>query len=340
MKKIILTFLVLSSINLCFSQKQITYWNGIPWNSSEQEILNKQNSEFIKLDKAETYSGAYCNYIIENENLFGNKFTVHFLIDSVSNQLKSILFKHNLVKSEKKINKEVAYKYYNSLMSNISNKYGIPQNKEKSDHSQSAIWFFDTTIVSLSYFHMEIIGLQNLTINYEMASQGNHFRKVRWGATPETVKSSEKLSPLFDKENLVGYESELVGMKCLIGYLFTNEVLTRGRYLMKEKHSNKNDFLNDYLKLKKLLTKKYGKPTHSDDKTWYNDLYKSDFKNWGFAISLGHLSLKNSWYTPDTEIHLNLSGDNYKIKHLLEYTSKRFKNIEEEKQEEEQLNDL
>lgn len=89
-----------------------------------------------------------------------------------------------------------------------------------------------------------------------------------------------------------------------------------------------------------MLIKKYGKTILDNDQKWFNDLYKDDYQQWGFAISLGHLSYNSSWRTPKTKIDLVLSGDNYEISLVIEYTSNQFKGMEEKMNEQEILNKL
>jgi hypothetical protein len=88
-----------------------------------------------------------------------------------------------------------------------------------------------------------------------------------------------------------------------------------------EQYTNKNSYIDDYMKLKEILIDKYGEP---DDKwwlnnsdyneiVWLNDLYKDDPEHWGLAISMGYLGYQNCWTINGTSIALKLSGNNYKI---------------------------
>ncbi|MCD8403926.1 hypothetical protein [Tenacibaculum finnmarkense] len=77
------------------------------------------------------------------------------------------------------------------------------------------------------------------------------------------------------------------------------------------------------------MKKKYGKP--KEDKTiWKNDLYKDDYSQWGFAVSLGHLIYYSSWETEKTSILFLLNGENYDLKTVIEYSSKELSTIEDQ----------
>ena len=110
-------------------------------------------------------------------------------------------------------------------------------------------------------------------------------------------------------------------------------------------HSNENDYILDFNKLKEILTKKYGKPIE-DERLWKNDLYRDDPQYWGFAISLGHLIYLATWETPATDttdttiITLLLNGENFEIMFCIEYLSKNLHKLEEKAIEKKSLEEL
>ena len=150
------------------------------------------------------------------------------------------------------------------------------------------------------------------------------------------VKSSEPLDVAKEDENLLGYETTVIGKDVFVVYFFIDNQLVSARYLLAESHTNRNDFITDYNDFKEILTKKYGKPKQ-DESLWKNDLYKDDYSDWGFAISLGHLTYLSSWETQDTEIINILMGDNFDISCIVEYSSKNLKEIEKKAQEKKAL---
>jgi len=154
------------------------------------------------------------------------------------------------------------------------------------------------------------------------------FRKVAWGMSKKQVKATESSKVERDDDDVVAYSGTVSGMEALIAYIFTDSKLVRAKYVFLPDHTNKNDYIVDYKNVKETLTDKYGVPK-SDDSYWRNDLYKSDYSEWGFAVSLGHLTYSADWETESTEISLILSGENYKIRLVTEYTSKQLKSLEE-----------
>lgn len=80
----------------------------------------------------------------------------------------------------------------------------------------------------------------------------------------------------------------MAGLDCLIFYIFAEGKLVRASHAFTEAHSNENDYISYYNSLKEILIKKYGKPI-KDSQFRKNDLYRDDYQNWWFAVSLGHL---------------------------------------------------
>jgi len=146
------------------------------------------------------------------------------------------------------------------------------------------------------------------------------FRKTNWGMSMEQVKATEDKKPDSEYDTSLVYYVKIVGDDYLCGYSFLQDKLYNTGYVFVGKHTNENLYIDDYENLKEILTEKYGKPK-SDRTTWHNDLYKSDRSEWGFAVSLGHLSYGAIWETPKTYITLVLNGDNYKINLLIAYNS-------------------
>ena len=151
------------------------------------------------------------------------------------------------------------------------------------------------------------------------------FRKTNWGMNKEQVKKTEKGKIVEEDENILTYQGNVAGLDCFVVYIFAEGKLVRAKYVFTETHSNKNDYILDYNKLKEILIKKYGKPIE-DSQLWRNDLYKDDYQNWGFAVSLGHLVYFALWETPSTSIAMMLDGENYEINLQIEYLSKELKN--------------
>ena len=170
----------------------------------------------------------------------------------------------------------------------------------------------------------------------ENTNQEFDFRKTNWGASIEKVQSSEtsEAIPDINSSEMLGFTGSVGGIKTLIGYYFINNKLWKGAYIFSETHSNRNGFIIDYESIKTILTEKYGEPKE-ENVLWLNDLYKDDYSQFGFAVSLGHLTYYCSWQVGETNINMILSGENYKINHRLDYENESLKILAREKQKKE-----
>lgn len=161
------------------------------------------------------------------------------------------------------------------------------------------------------------------------------FRDVQWGMSVNKVKEIEKTKLISEQKgykDILIYSDSLMGLDCHVGYVFVNDKLVRSKYIITQKHTNKNDYIYDYDHLKQILIDKYGKPEwtkNNDDKTWLNSLFKGSPEDWGKAVSAGHLVYASEWHTPKSKIALSLSGDNFEIELVIEYKSWRFGELEE-----------
>ena len=155
------------------------------------------------------------------------------------------------------------------------------------------------------------------------------FRKTTWGMNEEQVKATEEREVGYEGNSVsgyaLGYEVEIDVNNYYCYYLFLENKLYQGRYMLNEKHVNKNLYIDDYEELKEVLTKKYGNPINKNEIYWEDDLFKDNKVDWGLAISVGDLYYFSGWETPITKISLELDGDNYKIRLILIYESKELK---------------
>lgn len=159
-----------------------------------------------------------------------------------------------------------------------------------------------------------------------------NFRNTVWGMTKEEVKQIEGLSSLSlteDGTDYIAYEKDqIVGLPAAVVYCFDDDQkLWRGAYNFSGiEHTNKNLYIDDYYALVDGLTKVYGSPIYNEP-YWSDDLYKDDLEDWGFAVSLGDVSFEAEWKTPETDIWISLSGDNYKIKLAIYYDSLTYERV-------------
>jgi len=171
-------------------------------------------------------------------------------------------------------------------------------------------------------------GTWKYDISSSPATNSNTFRDTYWGMSKSQVRAVEKSELVKEDEDLLAYKGDIAELNCLILYIFVDGLLVRGKYLIIEEHSNKNDCISDYENLKTLLQDKYGKPS-KDATYWKNALYRDEYQSWGFAVSLGHLVYFTEWKTATADINLALYGENYDITLAVEYMSTKYKGLEE-----------
>lgn len=158
-----------------------------------------------------------------------------------------------------------------------------------------------------------------------------HFRMAQWGMSKEQVIKLEGEPDRQTKPEgleLTAYKRKIANLDCAVCFIFTENKLTRGKYIFYEEHSNKNFYIDDYNEIKSILTDKYGNPK-KDKIIWLNDFYKEYYADWGLAISEGDLRYYAEWETPETEIRLALHGDNNEILLEVEYAGIKFIEFEE-----------
>jgi hypothetical protein len=151
------------------------------------------------------------------------------------------------------------------------------------------------------------------------------FRGFQWGAPPADIKTGEKAILINETTSPEGlfvlqYQGNIGDLGAIFTYCFAESRFVEGRYLITEDHENQNLFIGDFERVDSSLSEKYGKSTKLTT-AWSNKLYKDDPDEWGLAVSIGHLVYQTEWAQPGMKIIHQLRGDNFKVLHLLYYTS-------------------
>ncbi len=171
-------------------------------------------------------------------------------------------------------------------------------------------------------------------------TKSTDFRQTTWGMTKRQVKRKEKGKIVNESNEFIAYQGTISDLDCNIFYIFVQNKLVQAQYVITKTHSNQNDYILDYDSLKEILTKKYGKPTE-DDTIWRNDVFNKDNNQWwGLAVSLGALIYVAEWETPNTCIALDLRGENYDIKLIIRYWSKKLEKLGEKAKEKKLLEEF
>lgn len=174
---------------------------------------------------------------------------------------------------------------------------------------------------------------------FAKTEEAHDFRRVDWGFSVKEVEATEKGDPLDRTDNAIIYKGKVANLDCIILYNFFENELYSTAYFIKEKYSNKNQYISEYEKLHKLLQQKYGTPLE-DEIVWKNSLYKDEPERWGMAVSTGHLLYFSTWKTPKTEIGLILSGNNFDIDLGITYESLKHAEKVKKALDKDTLNDL
>jgi len=167
----------------------------------------------------------------------------------------------------------------------------------------------------------------------DKSANSSDFRNVLWGTPRAAAISSEGKKPDYDKDNVIAFQTKVAGIDCFVAYYYVDDRLVRGRYIFQSRHTNHNDYIDDYNNAKTILEGKYGKSS-SSKQVWKDDnsIWKKEPTYWGQQISSGNVAFVTSWETNTTEIYLSLSGKDFDISHIVEYYSKELQYLENSKQ--------
>lgn len=141
---------------------------------------------------------------------------------------------------------------------------------------------------------------------------GYSFGKARWGMTRDQVRASERIAPISEAPHALVYNSIYNGYRAKIYYVFSGNRLSKGKYLMSNSNDDEIIYLANYMRIKDLLSLKYGSP-QTDEEKWINSLYMDKPEKHGFALLIGHLIYRSKWITSRETILLELKSDNYDI---------------------------
>jgi len=144
------------------------------------------------------------------------------------------------------------------------------------------------------------------------------FRKTSWGMAKEEVKVMENIKPDLEEDNRLVYSVEIDGRDYDGIYLFLENKLYRSWYTLKDKDINKDSYIDEYKRLKELLTKNFGKPKKEGD---ISNIYSSNL---------------TTWETSTTRIDLMILNDLL----IIEYGSKELKKWAEKIIEEKRVNSI
>ncbi len=156
---------------------------------------------------------------------------------------------------------------------------------------------------------------------------GGYQPTLDWGAAKDKIISLEGKPSGEEKFNgleVIRYKRSIMARNCLVEYVFNDNRLVATRYNFLDKYTDKNRYIEDYLKIKNNLISKIGTP-RADTVTWQDPTYKSNNAYWGKALGMGHVEYHTKWELSDTEMRLTLTGNNNQVSLGTEYKGLKLK---------------
>jgi len=182
------------------------------------------------------------------------------------------------------------------------------------------------------------------------ASAQTDFRNASWGMTQAQVMAAEPGRPhevrMSNGATIVEYHPRKIGpFDGRVLYIFAQDKLVRGKFLVEAEHDNANEFIADFRAIEPMLKEQYGR-ADEDRAVWEDDSTQDEPKSYldqdratatgilpsdryvGLAVFLGHLKLYTMRKNGRTEIWHTLWGADKNINHQLEYHSVSLKALE------------
>ena len=151
------------------------------------------------------------------------------------------------------------------------------------------------------------LSLTNVTFAQEAAQEADTFGNVKFGATKEEVKASEKDTTLVldhNDELIFNEDSEFLG-KSQNCYAFDNGKMVAASIYIVNEHQDLTKYLEDYNKVNEAFTQMYGEPDETGFSTEDEALLKDPAKL-AKAIKDGTVAASTVW-----------KKQNFTISHIL-----------------------
>lgn len=151
------------------------------------------------------------------------------------------------------------------------------------------------------------------------------FRQTTWAMDKNKIKEVETAEFVSESDHSLQYNTEVGDWEAILTYYFDNGTYYQADYLLKIKHKNKNDYLEDYFNIKEILSSTYGEPKLENDYEWIDEKHKDNRFFYGHAVSLGHLKLSNTIDNRNMLVKPELSGGDGNIRFRISYVNPYFK---------------
>ena len=159
----------------------------------------------------------------------------------------------------------------------------------------------------------------SLSSNFLIA-QNNDIRNTKWGADTAQVKKSETAKQVFSKKNNMVFTEKTGDMDTRIMYDFNAaNQLIHVAYLITLDNKDPQAYVNNYVMLEEVLTKKYGTPYIKNTTTINGIVIKQD--DWASNLLSDNLYLNIKWKNDKTDISLALFNVNDMLHIEINYNS-------------------
>lgn len=133
----------------------------------------------------------------------------------------------------------------------------------------------------------------------EVESREGDFRAGFWGDTMETIKQYETATLSEEGEHSLSYSTTVAGFDAYASYLFEDNKLYGGMYMLLVSHPAAGSYINDYNNLKESLKVVYGEPELDKIIPLSSS---ADYLEDDLALELGYSQYLTGWTTDTTEI--------------------------------------
>lgn len=326
--KFSILFLVINIFSLysLIAQKENLILNNLNWNSTTKDIKRLFGND-LNLDKKDENSNGNLKYYLTDYNYLGSNFTVYLKINDKTNKLNGISLQSqdkNSGKWETGLTKQ-----YDNTLKLILLKLDTPTFYTPSTLRDSYYWYNDTTIISISKSHSDdwrnglFIGIiPYFSLGIQQRKPDFTFRHTKWAYSKEEVIKNENLIPITNTSDTLKYKSTILDMKCLVEYFFNNDYLFKGKYSIKDLKT-KNEYVENYNKLKDWIVNKYGNASFDFD----NYQYKREMLTDDESISLKCKMYYSYWIIDETIIEIMLTIENNKSELVVQFSCLDFTGI-------------
>ena len=308
--------------SIATAQEKVDFFkfiDQIDWNSTRDEFIEKHRDMIIPDSLAVE---KVCMKSIDIDNIAADEVNVTF--DSVTMHLEGVMITYrNSFDMESVENKQ----WHETILQNLNVNIGSP---------------FETSFVNNYYFHKNALVRKIMGYPFTLTfvdlfppapQYEKDFRVANWGDSKEKVRANEqKPNKAVGADHLYGFEDYLGNLKCTIGYIFTNNKLTRGKYIFQE--ISDDMAIYEYERLQKMLDKKYGIRAAWDTSRWVDEKWEEKYKdNEIEAIKKGYRRRSKFWCNGSTEVFLNLlqpDTENQGWQLGIEYEGREMKKLREQ----------